>query len=141
MTFTRPWKIVIGIVTFLVAIFPLIIMGIYFSFFFSMISQISNYESYGPSYSDFDPTFFNSFFLLFPVMMCLGILQFIMTIFYIIVVINNDAGSRILRTLCGLGFYFLPWIAMPAYFLMYIAPNKVPAWALEAGVQPARKRK
>jgi hypothetical protein len=30
---------------------------------------------------------------------------------------------------------------MPAYFLMYIAPNKVPAWALEAGVQPARKRK
>ncbi|HLD93286.1 MAG TPA: hypothetical protein VI703_03700 [Anaerolineales bacterium] len=143
MVISRTWKIIIGIATFLVAIFPLLVGVLYFAWIFSMVSQFSNFDpnTYNPNtYSpDFDPSTFGYFFLIFPLMMCLGVLQFVMTIFYIIHVINNDLGSRVLRTLSGIGFYFLPWIAMPAYFLIYLAPNKTPDWALEKSLPVPRK--
>jgi len=88
MVISRTWKIIIGIATFLVAIFPLLVGVLYFAWIFSMVSQFSNFDpnTYNPNtYSpDFDPSTFGYFFLIFPLMMCLGVLQFVMTIFYII---------------------------------------------------------
>jgi hypothetical protein len=52
-------------------------------------------------------------------------------IFYLAHNVKNKDGSEILRILLGVGVQFLPFIAMPAYFLIYVWPDKVPEWALE----------
>jgi hypothetical protein len=52
-------------------------------------------------------------------------------IFYIVHIVKNREGSEVLRILCGLGVYFLPFVAMPVYFFVYVWPEEVASWALE----------
>jgi hypothetical protein len=120
-------------------------MGIVFFGWFSIFSQMFGHidpNTFDPNTfsPDFDPSVFGYFFLMFPLMMCFGLAQFILMIFYVIHIIKNRAGSEVIRILTSIGFYFLPYIAMPAYFLIYIAPSKTPDWALETTKPAVRSR-
>jgi hypothetical protein len=79
----------------------------------------------------FIPPFFGLFFLIFPVMMCISFLQLGLMVFYIIHIVKNKTGAEVFRILSAVGLYFLPFFAMPFYYLVYIWPESPPDWAME----------
>lgn len=54
-----------------------------------------------------------------------------LTAFYLTHLIRNREGLELYRILLGLGFVFLPFLAMPVYYLLYVWPAQPPAWACE----------
>lgn len=127
MKMTRPTKIFIGIATLLVASLPFVIMALAFLPMVAMPFAMQSLEDG----LGFLPPFFGFFFLLFPVMMCITFLQLGLMIFYIIHIVKNKAGAEVYRILTAIGLYFLPFFAMPFYYLVYIWPEEPPEWALE----------
>jgi hypothetical protein len=61
------------------------------------------------------------------------LLGFGLDAFYLIHVIKNTTASETARILFGIGIFFLPFIAMPVYYYLYIWLEKPPEWALEQG--------
>ena len=130
MQLSRGMKIVIGVATFLVALLPFLIMAMAFLPMISM-SMMDWTQIDQTGGLPFPFSFFGSFFLIFPLMMCISFLQMGLMAFYIVHIVKNRAGSEIIRILAGVGLYFLPWFSMPAYFLIYVWPEQVSDWALE----------
>jgi hypothetical protein len=122
MQISRGFKILIGIGTLLVAAYPLL----FIAFAFVPIFMAAMADSQG-----LDPGFAAVFFLIFPLMFLIMFAQLGLMIFYIVHIVKNREGSEVLRILCGLGVYFLPFVAMPVYFFVYIWPEDVADWALE----------
>jgi hypothetical protein len=65
-----------------------------------------------------------------PLQCLFAVLSLAMLAFYLIHVIRNNVAQETLRVLLGLGFVFLPFLAMPVYYLTYVWPEQPPAWAL-----------
>ncbi len=116
-------KIIIGLLTAWVVIFPFLAFLAYFGFIFSLISQASQNSYYEPA---FPPVFL----LIMIFIMCSGFLQVFLQGFYIVHNIVNKTGSDVLRAVLGLGIFFLPFIALPVYYFIYILPKTPPNWAL-----------
>jgi hypothetical protein len=116
-------KIIIGLLTAWVVIFPFLAFLAYFGFIFSLISQASQNPYYEPA---FPPVFL----LIMIFIMCSGFLQVFLQGFYIVHDIVNKTGSDVLRAVLGLGIFFLPFIALPVYYFIYILPKTPPNWAL-----------
>jgi hypothetical protein len=68
--------------------------------------------------------------VMFPLQCLFIALTLAMLAFYLIHVIKNNAAQETLRIVLGLGFVFLPFIAMPVYFFTYVWPERPPEWAL-----------
>jgi hypothetical protein len=123
-------KIVIGVATLLVTLLPFVIMAMVFLPMISMSmmdwTQIDQTGEF-----PFPFSFFSSFFLIVPLMMCISFLQLGLMAFYIVHIVKNRTGSEVIRILAGVGMYMLPWLAMPAYFLIYVWPEEIADWALE----------
>jgi len=121
MTLSRTAKIIVGAATALVALWPLLMFAFMFlPFFFLALS----------GGQEPDPSFILLFFLIFPLMIFASFLQIGMMIFYIAHIVKNKAASEVLLILLGAGLYFLPFVAMPAYYLIYILPTDPPDWAM-----------
>jgi hypothetical protein len=56
-------------------------------------------------------------------------------VFYLIHVIKNNQALEVLRITLGVGSFYFPFIAMPAYYLIFIWPEQPPSWAL-APIKP-----
>lgn len=121
MTLSRTPKIIVGAATVLVALWPFLMMV--FMFLPISLMVLSGVE-------EPDPSFIFAFFLIFPLMFFAMFLQIGLMVFYIAHIIKNKAASEILLILLGVGLYFLPFFAMPAYYLIYILPNEPPDWAM-----------
>ena len=129
MHISNPWlKGLIGFSTFLVAMYPILFMAIFFLQFLTMTSF--DFTQMDPN-EPFFPPFFGGFFLFFPLMICISFLQMGLMAFYVVHIVKNRTGSEVLRILAGIGVYMLPFVAMPAYYLIYILPKSPPDWALE----------
>jgi hypothetical protein len=63
------------------------------------------------------------------------ILQFVLIPFYLIHVIKNVTASETFRILLGVGLFFLPFVAMPAYYYLYIWLDQPPVWAIEGNAK------
>lgn len=124
MELSKGWKYVIGIPTFIVALLPIFIFGIALLFLsLPFIENVNGEAAYeGVVY----------FLLLTLLMVVIGFVQLGLMIFYFVHIIKNRGGSELLRILLGLGVYFLPYVAMPIYFLIYILPTTPSTWAMEA---------
>lgn len=59
-----------------------------------------------------------------------NVLTLALIAFYIAHAILNTQGLASLRIALALGLFTFPFLAMPAYFLIYIAPSSPPVWAL-----------
>jgi len=70
--------------------------------------------------------YFVGFFFL--VFCSFGLINSVMPIFYLIHVIKNKFAAEALRVIFGLGCLFLPWIAMPIYYYLFIWRDQPPAW-------------
>ena len=51
-----------------------------------------------------------------------------------LIVIRNTTASESIRIILGIGVFFLPFIAMPVYYYLYIWRDQPPSWARKESV-------
>ncbi len=120
MTISKPIKILVGVLTVFAVLFPFLIMPAFLMFlmyssgfpFFDPQSLPSPYE--------FERSFMPMMMIFYPVMMCFSLVQLGLQVFYIIHEIKNKAFTDTFRILFALGTFFMPFIAMPIYFVAYL---------------------
>ncbi len=128
MTLTQPIKILLGLATAWVVVYPLIFMCVWLVSFIGMSVPVAMAESGG------DPSaapllIFPLFAVIFPLHFCTIFLIIGLEIFYLIHVVKNDRADDAVRVLLGVGNFFLPFIAMPVYYYAYIWLETPPQWA------------
>lgn len=112
-------KIIIGLLTAWVVIFPFLAFLAYFGFIFSLISQASQNSYYEPA---FPPVFL----LIMIFIMCSGFLQVFLQGFYIVHNIVNKTGSDVLRAVLGLGIFSSRLLLYPStiLFISSLKPHR-----------------
>jgi hypothetical protein len=124
-------KILIGLATAGYALFPVLLIPLWLIAVLFAGLGVNSYQNEPP------PIFFFFFFGMFPLIILVNMLHFILIPFYLVHVIKNRPGREMYRILLGIGLFFLPWLAMPLYFLLYVWPDRPPKWALDAFANPA----
>jgi hypothetical protein len=134
MKLNKTWKIVIGLGSLWVIGYPFIFVA----FMFAMIGSIAFTSANGnePSPTLMYP-FLSFFFIIFPLILLSSFLQLGLSGFYLAHVIKNKTASDVLRIVFGIGVFYMPFIAMPLYYFVYIWPDSPPEWALEINKAPA----
>jgi len=122
MKLSNPVKILVGIATAWICIYPLLFLSVWFM----MATQMG---LFGRVMSAEPPMFMTPFLAIFPVHCFTILLQFVMMAFYLIHVIKNNAAAEVIRIILGVGVFFLPYVAMPVYYVLYIWMDTPPAWA------------
>ena len=124
MKLTKPIKVLIGAATVLNLASPLLGVFVWLTAVLSTALAASNTSS--------EPTWlvFILFFVFLPLMLLAGLTSLILIPVYLIHIIKNSMGKEIYRILSAIGLHWLPWLAMPFYFLVYIWPENPPAWSL-----------
>jgi hypothetical protein len=127
MKLNKTWKVIIGLLTVMIIFGPFIIVAVVFAtvgdfIFIENLSQLSDQEA-----SQLIAVMSSTMV----VMIIGGIVQTGISIFYLVHAIMNKAGKNILRILLTVGVFFLPYIAMPFYYFVYIWPETPPEWALD----------
>ncbi len=120
MKLSKSLKVLIGLVTTWVVLYPLALCVLWFTMF--PLMMISGSEP--------DPFFFMLFGIFMLISIASSFIQWGMTIFYLTHIILNREGSDMARVLLGVGAFTLPFLAMPFYYFIYIWPEQPPAWAL-----------
>jgi hypothetical protein len=128
MNLSKPIKILVGIATFWYALYLLLtLIGILILFGFVFLSLLQGGESVSNLRVLF--TRISGFELMLPVHFCSLLLEVGLLIFYLIHTIKNTKASDSMRIVLGLGHLFLPFIAMPVYYYLYIWRENPPEWA------------
>ena len=119
MNISKPVKIGIGLLTLGAVLFPFVIMP-----------TIMLVMVFGSGFPSFDPhTGYNfpeweamlPFMLVFyGMLMCYSLVQLGLQIFYVIHEIKNKSLTDTIRIIFILGNFFLPYVAMPIYFIAYL---------------------
>jgi outer membrane protein assembly factor BamB len=125
----KPLKILVAVGTAWLILYPLLFIAVWFS----MMSGFLFADGPEP------PVFISSLFsLIFPFHCLTIILQFALMGFYLFHVIKNTAASDVVRVVFGVGTFFMPYIAMPVYYFLFIWREHPPEWALakEAKSEP-----
>ncbi len=125
MQLNKPMKILVGLATLWLAIYP-------FLFFAVWLFMAMGMGFFSTTSSGSEPPFFMfPFFAIFPLHCFTILLQFVLMAFYLIHVIKNTKASETVRIILGVGCFFMPFIAMPIYFYIYIWLETPPAWAAQ----------
>ena len=120
MNVSKSVKIIIGFLTAFAVLFPFLIMPIFMMFFmFSSGFPFFDPQS-APTPHEIEKTMFPMMMVFYPIMMCFGVVQLGLQIFYIIHEIKNKALTDTFRILFVIGNFFLPYVAMPIYFFAYL---------------------
>jgi uncharacterized membrane protein len=121
-------KVIVGLLTALVALFPLGLVFLWLASFFPMMSGWV---------SEFPSPFADALFaIMFPMMCLVSFLMYAMVAFYVTHAIKNTTASDLIRILAILLVFFFPYVGMPAYYVLFILLAKPPSWALKT-VSPA----
>lgn len=119
MNISKPVKILIGVLTVFAVLFPFFIMPVFMMFFmFSSGFPFFDPQSV-PNPNDIE-AMLPFMFVFYPLMMCFSVVQLGLQIFYIIHEIKNKALTDTFRILFAIGTFFLPYVAMPIYFFVYL---------------------
>ena len=130
MTLSRPAKIAVGILTFWYALYLfLTIVGILILFGFVFTSILQGGESVLNLRVLF--TRIPGFELFLSVHICGLFLEVGLLVFYLIHTIRNTKANDALRIALGLGHLFLPFVAMPLYYYLFIWRDNPPQWAVK----------
>jgi hypothetical protein len=128
MNVSKPVKYLLGFATFWYTIYLLLtIIGILGFFGYVFISLIQG----GESVSDLQLLLRGALSLeaMLPIHLCSLVLEVSLLIFYLIHTIKNTKASDAMRIALGLGHLFLPFVAMPIYYYLYVWREKPPEWA------------
>ena len=121
MKLHKPVKILIGLATLWFAIYPFLFIGV-------MMVGMGIFPIFAQS-SNSPDAIFSLFGLIFPLHFCTIFIAMGLMVFYLVHVIKNTQADETIRIVLGVGNYFLPFIAMPIYFYLYIWLDSPPAWA------------
>ena len=116
-------KVIVGLLTALVVLFPLGFVFLWLASFFPFISGWVG---------EFPYLFADALFaIMFPMLCLMSILMYAMVAFYVTHVIKNPAAADLIRILAILLVFFFPYVGMPAYYILFILLAKPPSWALK----------
>jgi len=121
MNISKPIKILIGIGTLWFTIYPFLFIG-------AMVLSMGVLPLFARNGNSPEP-FFSLFGLIFPLHFCTIFIAFGLMVFYLIHVIKNTKADETIRIVLGVGNYFMPFIAMPIYYYLYVWLDNPPAWA------------
>jgi hypothetical protein len=128
VTISKPVRILIGIATYWYALYLLLtIAGIFLFFGYVFVSLMAGGEAVSNLRSVFTEILSLEFML--PIHLCSLSLEVALLIFYLIHTIRNTKASDSMRIVLGLGHLFLPFVAMPVYYYLYIWRENSPGWA------------
>ncbi len=117
MTLNKTAKTAVGLGTLWVLIYPVLFIG----FMFLSMMAFERADS---------PLPFDSFGLIFPLHCLTAIIMLGLIGFYLTHIIKNTGASETARIILGIGVFFMPYIAMPFYYYLYIWRAEPPEWAL-----------
>jgi hypothetical protein len=60
------------------------------------------------------------------------VLNFALVVFYLSHIITNQSAPGIVRVGFAVSILIIPFVAMTAYWFLYVLPEKPPTWALKA---------
>lgn len=120
MNISKPVKIFVGFLTAFAVLFPFIIMPA----FVMVIMFSSGFPFFDPQSvpdpRDIEKTIIPFLMFFYPTMMCFSLAQLGLQIFYTIHEVKNKALTDTFRILFVIGNFFLPYVAMPIYFFVYL---------------------
>lgn len=129
MNLTKSHKILVGIATLWVTLYPVIFFIAWLFIFFGTFMFPFVLES-----PDVLPEIYLlmmlPFMAIFPLHFCTIFILIALVVFYLIHVIKNTQADETVRIILGIGNFFLPFIAMPIYFFIFIWQESPPAWAM-----------
>ena len=129
MTLSNPVKILVGIMTFWYALYLfLTIVGIILLFGYVFVALFTGGEAVASLRGLLSQIL--SFEIMLPVHFCSLFLEVGLLIFYVVHTIKNTKANDSMRIVLGLGHLFLPFVAMPIYYYLYIWRENPPEWAL-----------
>jgi hypothetical protein len=119
MKLTKPVKILIGALTLFDVLYPLLFALVYTGIMIFFISSIGIASQTEPDPNELLKLTI-PWLMIFPVMFCYSFLALGLRIFYIIHEIKNSLLTETYRILFVLGTFFMPIVAMPVYFILYL---------------------
>jgi hypothetical protein len=128
MTISKPVKLLLGISTIWYAIYLLLtITGLAILFGYVFVALLTG----GESIADLRALLLQilSLEIMLPIHFCSLFLEVGLLIFYLVHTIKNTKASDSMRIVLGLGHLFLPFVAMPIYYYLYIWRDNPPEWA------------
>lgn len=128
MTLSKPVKLLVGISTIWYAIYLLLTIG-GFAILFGYVFVA--FLIGGESVDDLRALLLQilSLEIMLPIHFCSLLLEVGLLIFYLVHTIKNTKASDSMRIVLGLGHLFLPFIAMPIYYYLYLWRDNPPEWA------------
>ena len=128
MTLSKPVRILVGIATFWYALYLLLtIVSMLIFFGYVLFALLAGGETISTLGTLFRQILSLEFML--PIHVCSLILEVGLLIFYLVHTIKNTKASDSMRIVLGLGHLFLPFVAMPIYYYLYIWKENPPEWA------------
>jgi hypothetical protein len=128
MTLSKPVRILVGMATFWYALYLLLtVAGIVLFFGYVFLALLAGGESISNLRTLFAQILSLEFLL--PIHVCSLSLEVGLLIFYLVHTIKNTKASDSMRIVLGLGHLFLPFVAMPIYYYLYIWKENPPEWA------------
>ena len=129
MNLTKSHKILIGIATLWVTLYPLFFFIAWLFMVFGTLMFPFAIEGLDASPESY-PLMMLPFMFIFPIHFCTIFLMIALVVFYLIHVIKNTQADETVRIILGIGNFFLPFIAMPIYYFIFIWQESPPAWAM-----------
>jgi hypothetical protein len=123
MPISKPVKVIIGLFTAWIVLSPILFLGACVLFAVILIATPGQPQPQSDAFG----------WLIFPFILlaiCTSFLHLGLQAFYLVHIILNKAGADAIRVIFAFGMLFLPYLAMPIYFLIYVVPDHTPAWAL-----------
>ena len=123
MKLSQPLKILVGIATLWVVIYPLLMFVTWLMLMALVPLAGGRGNAPGPL-----------FFLIFGIYMFIAIggslFRLVLQLFDLSHIILSRAGNDTARVLLGIGCVVLPLVALPFTYFLYVLPQRPPEWAL-----------
>lgn len=134
MTLGKPVRILVGIATFWYGLYLLLtLVGIGLFFGYVSLALLAGGETISNLGNLFRQILSLEFML--PIHVCSLFLEVGLLIFYLVHTIKNTKANDSMRIVLGLGHLFLPFVAMPIYYYLYIWKENPPEWAAAKRIQ------
>jgi hypothetical protein len=129
MKLNKSVKLLIGLGTIWILIYPLLFIALFFSIMpGALLSSLPE-----------PPTsMFSIFNLIFPLHCFTFIVELILLGFYLFHDIKNTGVSDVIRAVFGVGLFFMPFIGMPVYYYLFIWRDLPPRWTLAENHKPVQ---
>ncbi len=138
MVLSKPTKILLGIGTAWLAIFPAVFVVAWMLMSIGMmVIPVLLRDRFSPAVL---LLLIIPFALVFLLEFATIALQMFLLVFYLIHIIKNTVAPESLRIIFGVGNFFMPFVSMPIYYYLFIWLDRPPDWALNPTPPPPDNR-